>query len=444
MISSSHSNPIGIPLNYQSSSATETLPSTASNKRTFTATYPDTLPAYIKPLTSLTIHLKKTYENIRTTHIEKTIEDSNSLKEPRIETSSTSSEVILETPLDTPPNDLRPSAFRKFHLLVKHIQETRSHLGLPPLSYADLEQRDVNPPYHRPPLLAAGFDNILLIGEGTSSFVFKCRKKSSSKEYAIKISNSIHSNLDLISESTLLNYIKSKSIKNKDSNIIKTGKPFLLKDRIVLPMELCKSDLYSLMINQKKISLFKISQITKQMLSALSFLKNISLIHGDIKPNNILISQEKPFCIKLADFGLSQVSPVTYHIPLQTICYRSPELILQKLPYTYPIDIWSLGCILFEMQKHDLYFFPTTNESDLILEQQALLGPYPDPLPPIYAVHSMQKSIASHMNETSLTSYETEAKKNKLIDLIEKMLEFKGHERISPEEALAHPFLLHN
>ena len=58
--------------------------------------------------------------------------------------------------------------------------------------------------------------------------------------------------------------------------------------------------------------------------------------------------------MKLADFGLARafsvpMRPFTHEVV--TIWYRAPELLLGATEYTIAVDIWSIGCIFFELCK---------------------------------------------------------------------------------------------
>ena len=93
--------------------------------------------------------------------------------------------------------------------------------------------------------------------------------------------------------------------------------------------------------------------IIKDVLNALLFLTNESpkIIHGDIKPENILFKSDDSFHIVLGDFGLSVILKNDYKKYtklIQTRWYRSPEIIY-KIPFNEKIDIWSLGCIIYEL-----------------------------------------------------------------------------------------------
>jgi len=84
---------------------------------------------------------------------------------------------------------------------------------------------------------------------------------------------------------------------------------------------------------------------TAQLFSALSHLHSLGIIYRDLKPENILLSEKGD--IILTDFGLSKISPhsVTF---LGTIEYMAPE-ILKGEEYSFGVDYWSLGCVVFDM-----------------------------------------------------------------------------------------------
>uniref|UniRef100_A0A4W6EQ99 Protein kinase domain-containing protein n=1 Tax=Lates calcarifer TaxID=8187 RepID=A0A4W6EQ99_LATCA len=118
-------------------------------------------------------------------------------------------------------------------------------------------------------------------------------------------------------------------------------------------------------LDQDKNNLIRI--ITQQMHVALNALKSISLVHADIKPDNIMFinHQSQPFKLKLIDFGLA--APVSALCPgteMQALGYRAPEVIL-GLPLNEAVDMWALGCVLaFVYLGQHLYPTDTTEIDD--------------------------------------------------------------------------------
>ena len=74
-----------------------------------------------------------------------------------------------------------------------------------------------------------------------------------------------------------------------------------------------------------------------------------AIVHRDLKPENMLLSDAMTDQVLLADFGLAKKVPKE---GLKTKCgtpaFVAPEIILGKR-YHQPIDMWSIGCILFMM-----------------------------------------------------------------------------------------------
>ncbi|VDM34647.1 unnamed protein product [Hydatigera taeniaeformis] len=100
-----------------------------------------------------------------------------------------------------------------------------------------------------------------------------------------------------------------------------------------------------------------VKAFTRQLLDALRFCHKYKIIHRDIKPSNLLFS--KTGVLKLADFGLSRTRSMgnrTYCHEVVTLWYRAPEIILGSSSYTTAIDIWSAGCIAYEMFTGNVLF----------------------------------------------------------------------------------------
>ncbi|KAL1479298.1 hypothetical protein MTO96_051966 [Rhipicephalus appendiculatus] len=94
-----------------------------------------------------------------------------------------------------------------------------------------------------------------------------------------------------------------------------------------------------------------IQPVLHQILMALCRLKQLEIIHTDLKPENIVIVDpvQQPLRVKVIDFGCArQVSGEVLSTYLQTRWYRSPEFILD-LPFCEVIDRWSLGCVAAEL-----------------------------------------------------------------------------------------------
>ena len=98
--------------------------------------------------------------------------------------------------------------------------------------------------------------------------------------------------------------------------------------------------------------------IIRDVIVGLDFLKKYGIIHCDLKPENILLRQTPTAnsVSKLIDLGSAIFIDNNYsHCEMQTFPYRSPEIILEA-DYGFPIDMWSLGCIIYELITHKVLF----------------------------------------------------------------------------------------
>ncbi|KAI8831371.1 kinase-like domain-containing protein, partial [Chytridium lagenaria] len=96
------------------------------------------------------------------------------------------------------------------------------------------------------------------------------------------------------------------------------------------------------------------------------------IFHRDIKPENILIKDQN---IKIADLGscrgIHSKQPYTEYIA--TRWYRSPECLLCDGIYNFKMDVWSVGCVLYEIMTK-MPLFPGSNELDQLHRIHAVLG----------------------------------------------------------------------
>ena len=99
-----------------------------------------------------------------------------------------------------------------------------------------------------------------------------------------------------------------------------------------------------------------IQTMSRDILSSLKFLKYYGVIHCDLKPENILLIKNESNFVKLIDFGSAMfITDTDIHCEMQTLPYRAPEIILGA-DYDYAIDMWSFGCILYELITHKVLF----------------------------------------------------------------------------------------
>ncbi|XP_054274882.1 serine/threonine-protein kinase PRP4 homolog [Macrosteles quadrilineatus] len=103
---------------------------------------------------------------------------------------------------------------------------------------------------------------------------------------------------------------------------------------------------------------------SQQLFLALKLLKKANILHADIKPDNILVNENK-LVLKLCDFGsASHVAENEITPYLVSRFYRAPEVIL-GIPYDFGVDMWSAGCTIYELYTGKIMFSGKSNNQML-------------------------------------------------------------------------------
>ena len=163
----------------------------------------------------------------------------------------------------------------------------------------------------------------------------------------------------------------------------------------------------------------------------MEFLRSNSLIHRDIKPQNILLSRPEAasarIILKIADFGFARALPTTSLA--STLCgsplYMAPE-ILRGDRYDAKSDLWSLGAVLFECVGGRPPFRAQNHIELLKKIEQGQGARFPD---------ESSSPVGSPFKNPPLK----EKLDERLKDLIRKLLKRNPVERISFEEFFLHP-----
>jgi len=185
-------------------------------------------------------------------------------------------------------------------------------------------------------------------GEGAFANVFKVEHKKTHKIYAMKTINAAN-DPDLFKKE--VNILKDLN-QLKHQNIVKYEDSFADEEqrKYVIIMEYCLGGTLKEMINGRKGVKFKQSKVIRllyEIVQGLKYIHEMKIIHRDLKPANIFLGNDG--YLKIGDFGISRVLNTTHVDTLAgTLGYMSPE-ILKNEPYDFSTDIWSLGCIAYEL-----------------------------------------------------------------------------------------------
>ena len=195
------------------------------------------------------------------------------------------------------------------------------------------------------------FEIISELGKGSFGFVYKVRRRSDYKIYALKKVS--FSNLNPKEKENSLNEIRIlASISNK--NIIEYKESFYDNDNncLCLVMEFADNGDLEKKIQQRAKSKFyyqeyEILSMLIQITKGLKALHDKNIMHRDIKSANIFMFQND--IVKIGDLNVSKILKNGLHnTQTGTPYYASPEVWDNNL-YDFKSDIWSLGCLLYEM-----------------------------------------------------------------------------------------------
>ncbi|EOY02096.1 hypothetical protein QUC31_013454 [Theobroma cacao] len=213
------------------------------------------------------------------------------------------------------------------------------------------------------------------------------------------------------------------------------------------------------------LKLTAVRAYAKQLFIALKHLKNCGVLHCDIKPDNMLVNEAKNV-LKLCDFGNAMFAGKNEITPyLVSRFYRAPEIIL-GLPYDHPMDIWSVGCCLYELYTGKV-LFPGPTNNDMLRLHMELKGPFPKKMlrKGAFAEQHFDQDLNFHATEEDPVTKKTIKRMilnikpkdiNSIIvgfpgedpkmvanfkDLLEKIFVLDPEKRMTVTQALAHPFI---
>ncbi|VUZ54488.1 unnamed protein product [Hymenolepis diminuta] len=201
------------------------------------------------------------------------------------------------------------------------------------------------------------------IGKGMYSVVYKCQKGVNGPIYAEKV---IKMNKEEGAPGTAI-WEASLLKKLRHQNIIALHEIRYVPGQLYILLEYARYNLNTYMQTfPLSSSHSSVQRLTRQFFLGLKYIHDESIIHRDLKPENILITENGT--LKIADFGLARqvCLPVTsFGTRVVTLWYKSPELLLDLSTYGKEIDVWSAGCIVYEMMMGTVLFRGFDPESQL-------------------------------------------------------------------------------
>ncbi|XP_059676511.1 serine/threonine-protein kinase 36 [Gavia stellata] len=185
-----------------------------------------------------------------------------------------------------------------------------------------------------------------MIGEGSFGRVYKGRRKHSAQVVALKFIPKVGR-----SEKELKNLQREIEIMRglHHPNIIQMLDSFETGKEVVVVTDYAEGELFQILEDDGSLPEDQVQAIAAQLVSALYYLHSHRILHRDMKPQNILLGKDG--IVKLCDFGFARAMSIHTMVLTSikgTPLYMSPELVEER-PYDHTADLWSVGCILYEL-----------------------------------------------------------------------------------------------
>ena len=290
-----------------------------------------------------------------------------------------------------------------------------------------------------------------ILGEGGYGMVFSAIHRSTGYRVAIKrISPFEHPLLTIrtLRELRLLRFFRENTACENVVRLLDAvvpGSCTSFRD-VYLVQEMMDSDLHRVLRSQP-LSYDHAQYFTYQILRGLKVIHAANVLHRDIKPSNLLVNANCD--LKICDFGLARsletVRPETAEGLLTeyvaTRWYRAPEIMLSSRKYTKAVDIWSVGCTLYEMITGEPLFPGRDYHHQLCLILDVLGTPRPETLRPFCSSRALEYVYRLPFRterpwKAILPDVPPEA-----IDFLSRTVVLDPSKRMTVEECLVHPFV---
>ena len=337
------------------------------------------------------------------------------------------------------------------------------------------------------------FELLLLspLGRGVSASVYVIQIINSvqnpeinSQLYSLKVfrKNQVSLNQGNI-ESTVIPSLKKLMASRRNSPFINFLTSLTISDHFAIITELCGPTLFQVLTMRRchGLPLPVIRSILTQLLQGLEKMEGRAMVHGDIKPENVLLSlrhygpitsfesykehlQEINYAFTHDEFelpGLLEIVLIDWSSTsigfnqiasyMQSRFYRAPEILLRE-KFGPAADIWSVGCFASELFLGSP-LFPGSDENDMLVQIQLKFGPFPLSLTRSIGIGSVAKgtdhwklpkelyvpgNFENYIQERSGRSdFEVLA----FINILRLMLQVNPDARITASSAVMHPFI---
>lgn len=235
-------------------------------------------------------------------------------------------------------------------------------------------------------------------GQGTFGTVLRVIDTKYNDELAVKVVRSVKRYLEAAKvEEDILRKLRGNDPERTSLCVRLKGRFEMYcrgKKHVCLSFERLGKSLYEFMKSNRYrgFRMCDVKAFGYQLLQAVHFCHTMKLVHTDLKPENILLEKSDyqkiakddrkdyrvPISnkIRLIDFGGATFQDDHHSRIVNTRQYRSPEVML-GLGWSYPSDLWSVGCILAEIYTGELLFKTHEDMEHLALMEKIAGKPIP-------------------------------------------------------------------
>jgi len=219
-------------------------------------------------------------------------------------------------------------------------------------------------------------------------------------------------------------------------------------NEVYLVTQLMQCDLASILKRKDvkgTLSIDHMQFILYQFLSGLKYVHSAKVMHRDLKPRNLLLSQS--WDLLICDFGLARrqednVTPDTMTCYICSRWYRAPEAICSWSSYTVKLDMWSVGCIWGEMLAYGSILFQGQNSKDVLRLVSDRLGKPDD----YWLSQVKSEKCTEYINalpnkpRTAWTTLFDSNITHEAIQVLDSLIKWNPDDRASCADVLASPF----